>query len=127
MVEPRISTVSQLCIAQDDGAVPKSPIPPVVKGLSSGKPALPNSALATGAPRRSASWATSSRADSAPCPASTATREPALRMAAGVRSLSGGGADNGGLQDEDDRAPGLRMERLSADSFIDCTSFPIAK
>jgi hypothetical protein len=119
--------VSQFCIAHDDGAVPRSPIPPVVKGLSSGKTALPSRALATGAPSRSASCVISSRADSAPCPASTATRDPALRIAAAARNWSGAGADSGGLQDADERAPGLRMERLSADSFIICTSLPMAR
>ena len=33
------------------------------------------------------------------------------------------GADKGGLQDVDDRAPGFRIDRLSADSFIHCTSY----
>src|ERR1700735_974593 len=99
MVEPRISTVSQFCITHDDGAVPRSPIPPVVNGLSSGSTALPSSALATGAPRKSASWVTSLRAERAPCPARIATRDPALRTAAAAFTWSDGGADNGGLQD----------------------------
>src|ERR1700735_4173105 len=118
MVEPRISTVSQDCMVHDDGAVPRSPMPPVVNGLSSGNTALPSSALATGAPSVSASWVSSSRAHSAPCPAKTATRDPALRTAAAACSWSVGGADSGGLHDDEERAPGLRIDRLSADSFI---------
>jgi hypothetical protein len=79
--------VSQLCIAQDDGAVPRSPMPPVVKGLSSGNTALPSNALATGAPRTSASWVTSTRAESAPCPVRTATREPSVEDGGGGLQL----------------------------------------
>ena len=54
-VDPRISTVAQFFIAQDDGAVPRLPMRPAVNGGSSGRTALPSSALVTGAPSRSGS------------------------------------------------------------------------
>ena len=38
-----------------------------------------------------------------------------------------GGVGNGGLQEEEVRTPGLRIERLSAASFIICTSFEIVR
>src|ERR1700732_697906 len=43
--EPTISSVSQLSRASCEGLVPRSPMPPVVKGLSSGTAALPSNAF----------------------------------------------------------------------------------
>ena len=79
--------MSQFFMVQDDGAVPRSPMPPVVKGLSSGNTALPESALATGAAMRSASVVTSSRADNAPCPTGQQRGSRELRYRGGSPQL----------------------------------------
>ena len=52
-----------------------------------------------------------------------ATRLPEFKISAAVRNCSTGGVGNGGLQEDDVRTLGLRIERLSAASFIICTSF----
>ena len=74
-----MNTVSQFFIAHDEGAVPRWPMPPVVKGETSASTALPSKALATGAPRRSATSVTSARAFRAPCPTRIATLCPLFR------------------------------------------------
>ncbi len=66
-------------------------MPPVVYGLSSGRTALPRSALATGAPNASAMAVTSARAPRQPRPTSMATLDPAFRTSAARRSSSGAG------------------------------------
>ena len=65
---PTISKVSQLSSASSEGLVPSRPIAPVVYGLSSGKAALPNSALITGVPSFSAMCSNSSVPRNAPLP-----------------------------------------------------------
>ena len=84
-----MSTASQFFIAHDDGAVPRWPMPPVVKGESSASTALPSSALATGAPSRSATSVTSARAFRAPCPTRMATLSPAVQHIGGGAQLVG--------------------------------------
>ena len=81
-LEPTINSVSAPCIMSQLGFVPNKPMLPVQNGTSSGTAALPNSALATPAPRASATAITSSVACSAPWPTSIATFSPALRMSA---------------------------------------------
>lgn len=78
--------MSHAFIVQEDGAVPKSPMPPVVNGESSGNTALPKRDLATGAPNRSATCVTSARAVNAPCPAKIATRAPEFSTSAAARN-----------------------------------------
>ena len=118
-----MNTASQFFIAQEDGAVPRWPMPPVVKGESSAITALPSKALATGAPSRSATSVTSSRAFRAPCPTRIATFRPLFRTSAAARSWSLGGWLTTGIHEDDVRAPGLPIERLSAASRIICVSF----
>ena len=59
---PTMNRVSQPSMASMAGAVPKSPMPPMQSGWSSGITAFPGSVLTTGLPRRSAVCNTSSRA-----------------------------------------------------------------
>ena len=65
--------------------MPSSPIPPVVKGLSSGTAAFPSNAFTIGASSFSAVCSNSSVALSAPLPAKIATRFPAFRISAARR------------------------------------------
>ena len=65
--------VSQPFIRSQDGLVPSRPSEPVTQGSSSGRAALPSSALATPACSFSATAITSSVARSAPAPTSMAT------------------------------------------------------
>ena len=109
--------MSQFFMIQVDGAVPRSPMPPVRIGAVIGQYRLAQER------RRSASVVTSSRADKAPWPTRMATRLPEFKISAAVRNCSTGGVGNGGLQEDDVRTLGLRIERLSAASFIICTSF----
>ena len=86
-----MSSVSHSIMRSQLGLVPRRPIDPVTHGSASGSTALPSSALATPAPRRSAISATSFDARSAPAPTSMATRLPALSTsAARLRSRSCG-------------------------------------
>ena len=80
--EPIISSVSQPCIIASLGFVPSRPIEPVTKDRSSGSTSRPLSALATPAPRRTASSSTSAAASRAPCPIRIATRSPRLSTSA---------------------------------------------
>ena len=66
--------------------VPSSPIEPVTQGSSSDSTSLPSSAFAAPAPSRSAIWVSSSTQPRAPCPTSSATFSPALRMSAACRT-----------------------------------------
>ncbi|CAM5713565.1 hypothetical protein SALBM135S_05003 [Streptomyces alboniger] len=90
-LEPTTSRVSQSRIISYEGLVPRRPMDPVTNGRSSGSASLPSSALATPAPRTSATSTTSARAPRAPCPISTATFSPAFRTsAARARSWGAG-------------------------------------
>jgi hypothetical protein len=77
--------------------VPSSPMEPVTQGRVSGSTALPRSAFAAPASRRSAMAMTCADAPRAPSPTRIATRLPLLRtLAAASRSVRWG-TINGGL------------------------------
>ena len=83
-----MSNVSHSFIISQLALVPRRPIAPVTPGRSSGSAALPRSALATPAPRVSATCSTSSAACMAPAPTSIATFLPSLSTSA-ARCRSG--------------------------------------
>jgi hypothetical protein len=78
--------VSHSFIRSQLGLVPSKPIDPVTQGNSSGRAALPSSALATPVLSLSATAMTSSVAFSAPAPTRIATFLPAFNTSAAWRS-----------------------------------------
>ena len=102
-------------------------MPPVVSGCVSGTTALPSNALTIGAPSRSALRSSSSRAPSAPAPASIAGRRAALSSSAAWATVSGGGTRTLGVAASDTWWAMLRVEGAARSTDSSCTSVGIAR
>ena len=103
-------------MACSEGRVPKRPIPPVVKGESSGTVAFPSSGLMIGAARTSASLSSSSVAPSAPIPARMTNFFEELRSSAADLSVSRCGTTIGARQAEDVWPRTICIDEISSEA-----------
>ena len=103
-----------------EGLVPSSPIEPVTNGSSSGRTAIPFSALATPAPRTAAASTSSCSAPLAPWPIRIATLLPAFSTSAARRSSGSSGTIRTGLIPAEEKTEPWARSGSSASAC--CTS-----